>query len=153
MWFPPEDGAELYDFELEPGGGDEWGYSDQNEDLRRTILYLVREKNSMLVKLRGLSALRGVLHSLCAKQKRDQTNFLECTGKVGAEHSVTNAGAGFQQLTRQPQRGEKLQKGEGPVSFKHDKKQEVYIYTDSSMVSCFVHIDKCNPIPHERACL
>ena len=159
MWFPPEDGAELYDFELEPGGrSDEWGYSDQRDELRRLILYLVREKNSLLVKLRGLSALREVLQSHNAKRGHEQTNFYECIGssKLGAENFqelTDSAGASSQMQTRQTQRAEKLQKDEGPVSFKNDKKQDVCTYTDSLKVSCFVLDDKCNSIRHEGACL
>ena len=158
MWFPPEDGAEFYDFELEPGGKDEWG-CDQTDELRRLILYLVHEKNVMLVKLRGLSALREVLQSRWnAKQGRDKANFSECTSSLqrGAENTqelTVSAKPSYQFPTRQSQRGENLQKDEGPVSFKHDKNQDVYIHTDSFKVSCFVVNDKCNPIRHERACL
>lgn len=157
MWFPPEDGAEIYDFELEPGGRvDEWGCSDQIDELRRLIVYLVREKNSLLVKLRGLSALREVLQSHNGKREHEQTNFYECTGRLGAENSqelAVSAGACAQMQTRQIQRGENLEKDEGPASFKDDKKQDVCTYTDSFKVSCFVLDDKCNPIRHERACL
>lgn len=158
MWFPPEDGAELYDFELEPGGrSDEWGYWDQRDELRRLILYLVRENNSLLVKLRGLSTLREVLQSRNAKREHEQTNFYdvyECigSGKLGAENSqdmAVSAGACAQMQTRQTQRAEKLQKDKVPVSFKDDKKQDVCTSTDSFKVSCFVLDDKCNSIRHE----
>lgn len=150
MWFPPEDGAEFYDFELEPRGADEWGCNEQTDELRRLILYLVQEKNAMLVKLRGLSALREVLQSVYAKQERDQANL---RGAENSQELAVSAGAGNHFPTRQTQRGEKLEKDEGPVSFKDDKKQDVYTYADSLKVSCFVLDDKCNPIRHERACL
>ena len=149
MWFPPEEGAELFDFELEPGGGDEWGYSDHNEELRRVILYLVREKNSMLVKLRGLCALRGILQSLCTEPNREHAIFFEGAGEICAEDSlVLNADAGLQLPTRKAHRSEKLHRDEKSVTFKHDNTNYVYGNTDSSTVSCFVLIDKCNPIPH-----
>jgi len=144
MWFPPEDGAELYDFELEPGGrSDEWGYRDQRDELRRLILYLVREKNSLLVKVRGLSALREVLQSHNAKREHEQTNFYECIGNgmLGAENSqelTVSAGACARMQAGQSQEAEKLHKDEGPVSFKDDKMQDVCTYTDSFKVSCFV---------------
>ena len=156
MWFPPEDGAELYDFELEPGGRpDEWGCCDQRDELRRLILFLVREKNCLLFKLRGLSILREVLQSRNAKREHEQTNFHDCigSGKLGAENFqdlTVSAGACAQMQTRQTQRAEKLQKDEeGPVSFKDDKKQDVCTSTDSLKVSCFVLDDKCNSIRHE----
>lgn len=126
MWFPPEDGAEFYDFELEPGGPDEWECSEQTDELRRLILYLVHEKNAMLVKLRGLSALREVLQNLHSKQERDQANQLK-----GAENCQ-------ELVTRQTQRGEKLEKDSGLVSFKDDEKQDVYTSADILKVSCFV---------------
>ena len=159
MWFPPEDGAaELY-FELEPGGRtDEWGYVEQRDELRRLVLYLVREKNSLLVKLRGLSALTEVLQSHNGKREHEQTNFYGCTesGKLGAENSqevTVSADACAQMHIRQTQKAEKLQKDKGPVSFKNDKKQGYCTNTDSLKVSCFVLDDKCNSIRHERACL
>lgn len=61
MWFLFEEGVEFFDFEFELGGGDEWGYSDYNEELRWVILYLVCEKNFMLVKFCGLCVLWGIL--------------------------------------------------------------------------------------------
>ncbi|KAL9963339.1 hypothetical protein ACROYT_G032533 [Oculina patagonica] len=128
MWFPPEDGAEFYDFELEPRGANEWGCNEQTDELRRLILYLVQEKKAMLVKLRGLSALREVLQSVYAKQERDQANL---RGAENSQELAVSAGAGNHFPTRQTQRGEKLEKDEGPVSFKDDKKQDVYTYTDS----------------------
>lgn len=150
MWFPPEDGAEFYDFELEPGGGDEWGCNEQTDELRRLVLYLVHEKNAMLVKLRGLSALREVLQNVYAKQERDQANL---RGAENSQELAVSAGAGNHLPTRQTQRGKKLEKDKGSVSFKDDKKQDVYSHTDSLKVSCFVLDDKCNLIRHERACL
>lgn len=150
MWFPPDDGVDFYDFELEPGGPGS-GYNDRTDELRRTILYLVREKNSMLVKLRGLSALREVLQSLYEnKVERDRANFFECTSKLGAEISqelVVCAGAGTQLPIRQAKRAEKLQKDEVPAPFKDDKKQDVD-GVHNFKVSCFCFSDKCNPIPH-----
>lgn len=152
MWFSQEDGSELYDFELEPGGAQEWGYQEQTEELRRTILYLVHENNSMLVKLRGLSALREVLQSLQVKQERDQAKFCESSiATLGAEKlQERTPGTYAEPLSRQTQTDENLQEDTEQVCFADDHNQkDECVHMDKLKVSLFCCrlLVKCNPIP------
>lgn len=75
-WYVPEDGSELCNFELGHSEDAEW--DNGQEDLRRTVLYLVRERTSFIAKLRGMYALREFLHDHDKKFDRcehDQARF------------------------------------------------------------------------------
>ena len=127
MWFAPDDGSELCDFVLEAGGAElnEWGYSEQTDELRRTILYLVHERNSMLVKLRGLSAMRDVLQHVHSNRKCDlqTTDFYRRTR--GAEHfqgtSVCTGGYLQAGPTTRKGAGNLLRKDDETASLDDDK--------------------------------
>ena len=151
MWFSQQGGSELYDFELEPGGAQiEWGCNDQTDELRRTLLYLVHENNSMLVKLRGLSALREVLQRIHVKQEQDEANFSESALTLGAEKSQGRAGAGAKPLSQQNHRDEKLQKDIEQVCCSDDDYQQEF-YGSSQVgslhIAVLLSLVKCNSIP------
>ena len=151
MWFSQEDGSKLCDFELEPGAGQHWGCNEQTDELRRVILYLVHENNSMLVKLRGLSALREVLQSHHETQKQDLTNFTESSSILGAENSQELAGAGAKPLSRQTQGNEKFQEHPEQLCFANGgHQQDVYLYADCLKVSCFDVLSIVTLSPNKR---
>lgn len=140
MWFSQEDGSGIYDFELEPGGIQDWEDNDQTDELRRIIQYLVHENNSLIVKLRGLSTLREVLQNLHGKREQERTSFSESSSTLGAENSrEPRAGAGAKPLSWQTHEDERLQGDTEQICFVNsDSPQDVYVHTDNSgKVSCF----------------
>ena len=136
MWFSQEE----YDYELEPGGIQDWEGNDQTDELRRIIQYLVQENNSLIVKLRGLSVLREVLQTLHEKQERERTSFSESSSTFrGAENSRECAAAGAKPLSLQTRKDERLRRGTEQICFVNgDIPQDIYVHTDNSeKVSCF----------------